>query len=178
MLIQPQKNVRQSNNSNEEGFTLIEVLVGIIMATVFTLVTTQAIAISALYRVKAQRQSEALQWIQQDFEELKFDALTALPGGDCTNGYALALASYFSGDTIAAFPETHIGSVDSFIDAPVLLNKTFEVTRTFNAYETTAPFNVLTVSYSITDPTNPNTATNEIATFYSEVLPDAAFSCN
>ena len=68
MFIQPQKNTQQSNRSSEEGFTLIEVLAGIIMATVFTLVTTQAIAISALYRVKAQRQSEALQWIQQDFD--------------------------------------------------------------------------------------------------------------
>ena len=147
--------------------------------TGFTLITTQAIAISALYRVKAQRQSEALQWIQQDFEDLQFDALTALTAGDCTNGYALALASYFTGNTVTAFPYQQASESDATLHSPVLLNKTFEATRTLGAYETAAPFNVLTVSYSITDPSNdPANPNTEIATFYSEVLPDAAFACD
>jgi len=70
---------RQKATLPIEGFTLIEVLAGIIIATIFVLITSQAIAISALYRVRAQRESEAWLWIQENFErDVKFESLQAI----------------------------------------------------------------------------------------------------
>lgn len=168
--------------SPPEGFTLIEVLAGIITATAFVLITTQAIAISALYRVRAQRESLAWQWIQEDFEEeVKFEAsqlgyLTSRCGvrdndGNYTaptsaNGYAQALITSIGGTTT--------------VESPVLLNKAHTATRTLGV-KNDAPFTVMTVSYEVRDPdmdTVANPAGKVIADFYTEVIPDAAFNCD
>nr|WP_235641426.1 hypothetical protein [[Limnothrix rosea] IAM M-220] len=161
------------------------------MATVFVLITSQAIAISALYRIRAQRQSEALQWIQNDFSDIKFAALQNLTGANCDavnadNGYAAALARAVTDPSItvdwSATAET-IEPPDTPAARPniTLLNKSYSAVRTLSVFPD-PPFHVMTVSYSITDPESTTlkadgTANNEIASFYTEVIPDAAFSC-
>lgn len=158
-----QHKIQQQN----KGFTLIEVLVGILMATIFVLITSQAIALSALFRVRAQRESEAVLWIQEDFEDIKFKSIQALPSGDCSasrpiDGYAAAVIGVVDG-TINSFSQT--------TTQETFLNKSYTATRTLSYYDD-SPFHIMTVSYSITD------ETNEIANFYTEVLPDAALRCN
>ena len=58
----------------EQGFTLIEVLVAILIATIFVTVTMQAMVIAAIFKIKAQEYSEATNWIQEDVENVKFQA--------------------------------------------------------------------------------------------------------
>jgi prepilin-type N-terminal cleavage/methylation domain-containing protein len=58
----------------EQGFTLVEVLVAILIATTFTLVTMQAVVIAAIFRTRAQQSAEATAWIQQDLEDVKHKA--------------------------------------------------------------------------------------------------------
>ncbi len=58
----------------EQGFTLVEVLVAILISTVFIAVAMQAIAIAAIFKVKAQEYSEATTWIQEDLENIKYQA--------------------------------------------------------------------------------------------------------
>lgn len=174
------KRLRKTNTA--DGFTLIEVLAGIIMATVFVLITSQAIAISAVYRIRAQRQSEALLAIQQDLEDIRFDSLKAFNANDCNptvgqtlNGYAAALVDEVREPADPAFNAWPYETTEIV----QLLNKDYELNRTLNFYDA-APYHVMTVSYSVTDPgaaINGNTLNSELADFYTEVIPDAAFSC-
>lgn len=151
------------------------------MATAFVLVAVQSIAISAVYRVRAQRESEALQWIQEDFENIKFGSLAPLTATSCnatttTGGYGQALQSYI---TSAAFYNSI--AQDPNVDGDNkritrnLLNKSYLMTRTLGVYNV-APYNTMTISYSVSvsDPSGQR----PIADFYTEVIPDAAFNCN
>ena len=58
----------------EQGFTLAEVLIAIIITTLFVGVTMQGMVIAVLFRVKAQEYTEATSWIQEDLEDVKYKA--------------------------------------------------------------------------------------------------------
>lgn len=58
----------------EQGFTLIEVLIAIVIATIFVAVTMQVMALATAFRVRAQEYAEATAWIQEDLEKVKFEA--------------------------------------------------------------------------------------------------------
>lgn len=163
MFRESQRNKLAKSKPQSNGFTMIEVLAGILMATVFVLIATQAIAISAVFRVRAQRESEAVMKIQEDLEDIKFDALKALSAtcGDTatkSTGYGQALIT-----SIATPASSDI----------TLLNKSYSMTRTLEVYDV-SPYNAITVSYSVADPTSGNV----IADLYTEVIPDAAFECD
>lgn len=55
-----------------KGFTLLEVLVGIILITTFTLTAMQALVISTVFRVRSAEKSGATAWIQENVEEARF----------------------------------------------------------------------------------------------------------
>lgn len=57
-----------------QGFTLVEVLVAILIATIFVTVAMQMLAIAAVFRVRAQEFTEATNWIQENLEEVKYRA--------------------------------------------------------------------------------------------------------
>lgn len=160
--------------SSDEGFTLIEVLAGIIMATVFVLITSQAIAISAVYRIKALRETEALNAVQSDLEEIKFAALQNItqpntscdPGlGNTTLGYGNALITTIGGT----------GPLSTTNNTVQLVSKDFTLTRTIFVADS-EPYHMIGISYSVVNPDGPN-GDNEITSFYTEVIPDAAFDC-
>ncbi|NJN74706.1 MAG: hypothetical protein HC799_18910 [Limnothrix sp. RL_2_0] len=163
MFRESQRDKLAKSKPQADGFTLIEVLAGILMSTAFVLITTQAIAISAVFRVRAQRESEALMKIQENLEDIKFDSLKALSAtcGDAatqSTGYGQAL----------------INSITTPADSVItLLNKSYSMTRTLAVYNT-SPYNAITISYSVADPTSGNV----IADLYTEMIPDAAFECN
>lgn len=58
----------------EQGFTLIEVLVAILLTTLFVAVAMQAIVSAAVFKVRAQEFSEATNWIREDLETVKSNA--------------------------------------------------------------------------------------------------------
>ena len=73
----------------EQGFTLIEVLVAILLITVFVATAMQAVVIAALFKARARQFAEATTWIQQDVESVKQRAdilgvttLTAAPAAN------------------------------------------------------------------------------------------------
>jgi len=55
----------------EQGFTLVEVLVSILIATVFVATAMQAMVVAALFKAKARQYAEATTWIQEDLESVK-----------------------------------------------------------------------------------------------------------
>lgn len=59
---------------SDSGFTMMEVIVGIVMVTLFTGIAMQSMAIATLLKARAQQYSEAIAWIQQDLEDIKYQA--------------------------------------------------------------------------------------------------------
>ena len=58
----------------EQGFTLVEVLIAILITTIFVTIAMQAMVIAAVFKARAKQFSEATTWIQQDIENVKFQA--------------------------------------------------------------------------------------------------------
>lgn len=152
--------------NTEKGFTIIDVIVGMLIASVFLVVSMQAMVFATYSRVKAQQSSEGLLLIQQDLEEVKFKAAT-LPANpakcnpsDADNGYAKYLQ-----DNLTAI--TNPKSVKVF---------QYNLTRipSFESAFSATPYNVLKLNYTVT----PVGASSSVATLYTEVIPDAAFQCN
>lgn len=160
-------------SQSNQGFTFIEVLVGILMATVFVLIVTEGIVVATVFRVKAQRQSEALNAIQQDLENIKFEAakdLTATATCDNattrTTGYGKALLT-------ALVPASVNSSfTEQTTEDLILLKKPHTMTRTLTVYDQT-PFKILQVNYEV----SPTEGGSIIATYSTEVIPDEAFEC-
>lgn len=57
-----------------QGFTLVEVLVAILITTLFVSVAMQSMVIAAIFKARAQEFSEATTWIQEDLENIKYQA--------------------------------------------------------------------------------------------------------
>lgn len=59
----------------EQGFTLVEVLVAILITTLFVGVAMQTMVFAAIFKAKAQEYTEATTWIQEDLEQnVKYQA--------------------------------------------------------------------------------------------------------
>lgn len=58
----------------EQGFTLVEVLVAILITSLFVAVAMQGTLLAAFFKVRARQLSEATTWIQADLENVKNQA--------------------------------------------------------------------------------------------------------
>ncbi len=87
--------------NKDQGFTLIEVLVAIIIVTVFVTVTMQAMTIALYFKVRAREYSEAMFWIQQDLETQKQTA--------ATYQYGKLISQTVNTITITTTPNVNIG---------------------------------------------------------------------
>ena len=62
------------SKKQEQGFTLVEVLVAILIATLFVTVTMNMMVGAAYMKARAQQYSAAINRIQQDLEQVKYQA--------------------------------------------------------------------------------------------------------
>lgn len=67
-------NLRKKLPHQDQGFTLVEVLVAILITTVFVAVAMQAVVIAAVFKARAKQFSEATNWIQEDVESVRQQA--------------------------------------------------------------------------------------------------------
>lgn len=58
----------------EQGFTIVEVLIALLIATIFITVAMQMMVFAAIFKVRAQENAAATTWIQEDLENIKFEA--------------------------------------------------------------------------------------------------------
>lgn len=167
-------------NQQEQGFTLVEVLVGILIATTFTLIAMQAIVIAAYFKVRAQKTAEGTIWIQEDLEEVRYAAYqlssnsTLCDASTKASGYADSLRDNISRNGADAANDTEV----DFAKTKISVGGSHALARTFDVYSV-APYNVLQINYKVRDTTDPDYPNNEpIAELYTEVIPDAAFQCD
>lgn len=161
----------------EQGFTLTEVLVAILITSVFVLTAMQAMVIAAVMRVKAKQLAEATTWIQQDLENGRFQATLAnLPyvndnlsttsineevqacGKDSTssssNGYAAALIGKLkalnSAKSITFNNKifTAIASTSESSNPRQIGESSFWILRNASSISS-SPYNVLQLSYLV-----------------------------
>lgn len=192
----------QDKTNSSSGFTLLEVLIGIVIITTFTLTALQALVISAFFKVQAEQKSAATNWIQERIEEAKFEASRLDPDGDGTdtatnqercgtaststknNGYGAELEPALA--SVGSTPYT-INSTDFFVvdDADNLdkdiAGQNIWLLRNANPTDE-EPFNVLELQYvAVLEDSSGNPSTSEddiVAEIYTEVIPDEAFACN
>jgi prepilin-type N-terminal cleavage/methylation domain-containing protein len=156
-----------------KGFSLVEVMVGILILLGFVGAAMQTLVASAAIKVKAQERSEATVWIQQDIELIRYQAsqLTAntalCSATSSTTGYADALRDNIVGASTNATSTTAISKTSA------LGNRTYVVNRTIS-FKDVSPYVVMTVSYNVPSPTN---AAQSLSQMYTEVIPDKAFQC-
>jgi prepilin-type N-terminal cleavage/methylation domain-containing protein len=151
--------------NQNRGFTLVEVLVGILLMAAFTGTAMQAIVSATAFKVKAQELSEATVWMQEDLELVRYHASkveedsTACTTSEISKGYAQKL-------------KNELPSADVTAKTSAMGARLYTVTRSAEP-STVQPFNVLTLNYTVTrkDETTP------IAQIYSEIIPDKFLSC-
>lgn len=117
---------KQKLLQQEQGFTLVEVLVSIIIVTIFVAVSMQAMVIAAVFKVRAKQYSEATTWIQEDMENVKYRAAqvnyTTLKTDAGTASNVLQVSSIIGfavGDTLIVGTDT-TNNVISSIDESAL----------------------------------------------------------
>lgn len=186
-------------NNNEEGFSIIEILVAILVLVAFMLGTLQAMVFAALVIVKSEEKTQVLNWIQQDVERVQYEAFLldkTEPNGynptRCDNStYGQALSTALPG----TYPATIIIPQESSPNP----NEIHPIYRVYRVLTPTS--NTLNIQYTVayapadsptflkphprynssdsynltTPPTDSNS--NFIATLSTTEIPNASFKC-
>jgi prepilin-type N-terminal cleavage/methylation domain-containing protein len=158
----------------EAGFSLIEVLVSLLIISLFIALSMQAFLIAIILKARAEQQDEAANWIQEDLEFVKHQAReyekNAVPyssrceATNTANGVAAGLLNDSVGG-IGGTPKT---------DGPRILGGIpFVLTRNTDYVNTADPFKLLKITYQVT----PQGGGKTIATLSTEIVPDAALKC-
>jgi type II secretory pathway pseudopilin PulG len=189
-MVKPKLQLTLVNYFSEGGFTLFEVLIAILVASAFLLVSLQSMAINAFLKVKQQRQAKAAFWIQEDLEQVRaiaasIDATNGIPVDNTkcnpnayANGYAQALITKLGTLTLPADTDRKLLNPQNTND------KEFDLVRTYDQ-TSPAPFRVLRIISTVEDKqirtynqSNPNDPKDPvIARVYTEVIPNAALRC-
>lgn len=180
---------KQKHPQKEQGFTLVEVLVSILIATVFVATALQAMVVASLFKAKARQYAEATTWIQQDLENIRYRAAILTrndtkcnpPSGDQVAGYAYSLREDLRLNL--ALTES-VASPDSnpHTGTKAITGNTYILERDGPEAPTDIkpnvrdvfPYNAMTLKYVV----KPKGGGDAIATIYTEVIPDAAFQCS
>lgn len=165
------KLVSKYQHHHDTGFTLVEVLVGLLVITGFISTAMQALVTATVFKVKGQELSEATTWIQEDIERVRFEAtrlglgeanvnLPACQALDNTSGYAALLRDRINQNApVDTDKQSTIG------------NRPYTLTRT-PTLSSDAPFNVLSLEYEVVSADD-----IPIAIVQTKVVPDKSLEC-
>jgi prepilin-type N-terminal cleavage/methylation domain-containing protein len=173
--------LHKSTNSNHRGFSMTEVLVSILVLSLFTLSATSLMVYAAQNRVSARSDGEVTDGLQLLTENLR-DRAVALPASTsaCSatavaNGYGKLLADSILADTstITLNGRDYIANRILADTSTITLNdRTYDITPTLTPVNV-APFDRLQVTYTLTS----QTRTSDTITMTTEIIPNVAFQC-
>jgi prepilin-type N-terminal cleavage/methylation domain-containing protein len=157
------------------GFTLVEVMVAIMVSSIFVAITMQSIVTAAFFRARAEQFDEAVNWIQEDLESVIKRA-----GRYETDTFPRPFSSRCDAVNVAdALPAGFISDAAGLGGAVVTVGtksfggKSFELKRTADYATSSDPRVLLKVLYEVV-PVGGGVA---IATTTTEVLPYAVLRC-
>lgn len=172
-----------ANQTATQGFSLVEVMMGMLITLGFLSVAMQTMVASTAIKVRSQDRGEATAWIQEDLETVRA-AATSLDASGTTytadttrcsatteaTGYADDLRDTIRGVNIASNSDAN--NTQTFSRNSALNNRPFTMTRVMSA-STTAPYTTLSVTYTVR-----NSSNTILASSYGEVVPVAAMTCS
>ncbi len=159
------------------GFTLVEVLVSILIVITLVALSLQGLLTATLIQSQVLRQSEAVNWMQSDLAQSRWQAsLNQLPfdknrcqASTADRGFADALR-----DQLAQTDVTGIAPYN----VPVQIKRNangqeFELSRTLSI--ASRPFHILGIQYQVRPR---GVKTLPVGNLYGEVIADAVFQCS
>ena len=165
-------------NKSDEGFTLLEVLIAMLIATFFVIGSMQALVLATALRVKAQENQRANQLIQEDIEVIRFLAEEFPPNNSLcsatgyTGGYAESLWTQVTSNSTPT---------KQLLDGK---GKTYGLSRTLDrdsSNNITSTAKILKINFSVSPLDSSGNPEKDgsgndivIATDHIEVIPDAA----
>lgn len=166
-----------------QGFSLVEVMLGILLIMGFLGVAMQGMVASTAIKVKAQDRGEATAWIQEDLELIRAQSVSLNSSGTTytpvssrcsatseSTGYADLLRDTIRGSNVTSNTDTN--RTQTFSRNSALNARAFTMTRVMNA-STAAPYTTLNITYTVT-----NSSGGVLAQSYGEVIPVAAMTCS
>jgi len=156
--------------SQDQGFTLFEVLISILIVTIFIAVASQALLLAAIFKSRAEQRNEAATWIQKDLENVKNQAKEY---ENNTFPYSIKCSAATSADGFAAGFLSSIGGTPATDGPRTLGGRNFVLNRTADYATSSDPFKLLKLEYSV----SPQDGGSAIATLSTEVIPDASLKC-
>jgi type II secretory pathway pseudopilin PulG len=184
-MLQPQRSqFSDRSQTPEAGFTLSEVILAILIVTIFVTVALQGMVVAMLLKSKSLQLSEANRWVQMDVESIRSQlTATQLPFG--TNQYLCRPQTAdlgFADLTRDNLAEGNVTGTSDYDLTPLITtsitSKTFQIARKLSIPNTpeNADARILGIEYTVS-PTNGATLEQPILHFYTEVMPDAALQC-
>jgi prepilin-type N-terminal cleavage/methylation domain-containing protein len=154
---------------NEQGFTLIEVIVAVLILTGFIFVGMQLLVSSVAFKVSAREKAVATTWIEEDLESVKFRASQYTDSSRCNPGTVIA-AGYAQGFRDATSSANGLGGSFTPVNK-IIFGENFQLTRVANP-RNVAPYNILEIQYRVT-----SAASVTVAALNTEIIPNAALQC-
>jgi type II secretory pathway pseudopilin PulG len=167
----------QSSRDENQGFTMIEVLVGIILTLTFVAVSMQSFVVATAFKVRAREISEADKWIKSDLSSIRIDVAAKLDQDATSKEYRPNFAACRASSTTNGYStrlETAILATGSntMSRTSEIGNRSYTVTRTLTPVNA-APYNVLTIEYTVTKDIDDQVVTVR----QSELIPDVSLTC-
>jgi hypothetical protein len=169
----------------EGGFTLSEVIVGILLTTTFVAVAMQGMVVAMLLKSKSLQVSEASQWVQTDVEGIRSKITSSQLPLDTNNqsrchpptadlGFADLIRDNLAGVNVTGTADYDLVPLVTTITT----SKTFQIARTLSIPATpeNSDSKILGIQYTVT-PRNGASLEQPILHFYTEVMADAALKC-
>lgn len=166
--------VSKLNYHHDQGFTLVEVLVGLLVIVGFISTAMQALVTATVFKVKGQELSEATTWIQEDIERVRFEAKRLDIGGEPNTAACAATASTLGYAARLQQEITDNAPVDAG-KLSVIGNRPYTLKRTSKLPDEISenfPYNVLSLEYEVTSADN-----IPIAIVNTKVVPDISLKC-
>ncbi len=157
-----------------QGFTIVEVIAGLMMTLIFIAITMQVLMVAALFQARTDQFNQAVNWIQEDYETVFHQAtqyeMTAQPYSPrCQATHAdQGLAAGFLNDQTQG-----LGGQTASLGPRLFGGRSFRLLRTGSYTNSAEPHKLLELTYGVI----PEDGDTPIAQFRTEVLIYAALQC-
>lgn len=162
----------------EQGFTILEVMIAILIATIFVATAMQMMAMAAAFKARARQYAEATTWIQADLEVVKDQAdqlplpsttLTADVAAGATDLTVNSISGFAAGDIIK------VGSNSSTYTISAITTSTKIITISSPGIATAQTTGSQVVARCKLSPLTPSTTTG-IGDYLNDNLPSLTTS--
>ncbi|WP_009631635.1 type IV pilus modification PilV family protein [Synechocystis sp. PCC 7509] len=156
-----------------QGFTIIEVVVSMLIITIFLAIAMHLMVVAAIFKARADQYDRAIVWIQEDLEQA---IAIAQQYEQNATPYSTKCSATVASNGLAAGllnDPTGIGGTPKNFGVRSFGSTSFTMTRTADYATSFDPFKLLRLNYSVT-PANGGSA---IATISTEVIANATFKC-